>query len=291
MLQGLPDLNQTDPYVWSTTLDWLNTTLTDYGVDGVRLDTTPYVHTEFLQALQETAGMYVVGEVDNGDPTFVSQFQGPLDATLHYPMFFTLRNVFASQQSMNQIQSTLQACASLFKDLDALALFTDNHDNPRFLNERNDHTAYRNALLYTLTAQGIPIIYQGSEQGYSGGNDPACREPMWPSGYNLNNDLATFITQAVALRKKLAVWEYPQVQRYSDDTFYAYTRGTTFVALTNVGNGGAQQTRSITYHPYPNGQRLCNQLASNPSSDCVTVSNGAFQVNLINGEPKLYTPA
>ncbi len=49
-----------------------------------------------------------------------------------------------------------------------------------------------------------------------------------------------------------------QVQRYADDTFYAFTRGTTFVAMTNVGSGGATQQRTITYMDYPDGTRLCN---------------------------------
>jgi alpha-amylase len=55
-------------------------------------------------------------------------------------------------------------------------------------------------------------------------------------------------------------WMAPrtQVQRYADDTFYAFTRGTTFVAMTNVGSGGATQQRTITYMDYPDGTRLCN---------------------------------
>jgi hypothetical protein len=64
--------------------------------------------------------------------------------------------------------------------------------------------------------------------------------------------------QVIAHRKAGALWAQPQVQRYADDTFYAFTRGTTFVATTNVGSNGPTVTRTITYHPYADGTKLCN---------------------------------
>jgi alpha-amylase len=57
-----------------------------------------------------------------------------------------------------------------------------------------------------------------------------------------------------------------QVQRYSDDTFYAFTRGTTFVALTNGGSGSGTLMRNITYHPYKEGTKLCEMYAVHGSS-------------------------
>jgi hypothetical protein len=48
------------------------------------------------------------------------------------------------------------------------------------------------------------------------------------------------------------------VQRYSDDTFYAVTRGNVFVAVTNSGTGGPTQQRTSTYHPYSNNTKLCS---------------------------------
>jgi len=35
------------------------------------------------------------------------------------------------------------------------------------------------ALMFALTAQGIPFYYYGSEQAYAGGNDPGNRESLW----------------------------------------------------------------------------------------------------------------
>ena len=76
-----------------------------------------------------------------------------------------------------------------FKDIDALGVFVDNHDNPRFLhNYSNNKTGLRQATVFALTSRGIPFTYYGTEQYYSGGADPGCRESLWQA-YNTNSDL------------------------------------------------------------------------------------------------------
>lgn len=93
-------------------------------------------------------------------------------------MYFTIKDVFGGQ-SMYGIKNRLQEEASHFKDLDALGIFVDNHDNARFLNSNHDVTMFKGALTFALTAQGIPFYYYGSEQAYGGGNDPQNRESLW----------------------------------------------------------------------------------------------------------------
>ena len=56
------------------------------------------------------------------------------------------------------------------------------------------------------------------------------------------------------------------------------------MALTNIGG---TVSRSVTYHPYADGQVVCNIFYS---TDCVTVSGGILQVSLLNGEAKIYVP-
>lgn len=268
--------------------------LVAWPVQGLRLDTVPYVWPSYWQQFASAAGVYIVGEAFDGRFDFVANYTqangGPLPGMLNYPMFFALRNVFADGQSMTQLQSAFQSLTTNFKDISVLGSFIDNHDNPRFLNVRNDQAAYMNALAYVLLAEGIPIIYYGTEAAFNGGNDPYCREPLWPTGFTANSSaLGTFISALNRYRQSVQLWDAgEQVQRYADNTFYAFSRGDTFVALTNVGAGGAQQTRSITYHPYTNGQQLCNVLST---SDCVTVANGAFSVTLSSGMPKVYEPS
>ena len=60
-----------------------------------------------------------------------------------------------------------------------LGNFVDNHDNARVMgwdgnwDDKKKHYKVINAM--TLTAIGIPIIYYGSEQYFTGGNDPKNR--------------------------------------------------------------------------------------------------------------------
>jgi len=178
----------------------------------------------------------------------------------------------------------VQAYAA-FKHPEYLGTFIDNHDNPRFLSA-GQPTQYLNALTYVLMSTGIPIVYYGTEQDFRGGNDPFCREPLWPTGFNTNTATYRFLTQVIAYRKKAQVWQSPQVQRYSTNNFYAFTRGQVFVGVTNAGSGSSV-SYPITYHPYSDGTKLCNVLASN---DCVTVANKQFQCTLQNGMPKIYAP-
>lgn len=38
-------------------------------------------------------------------------------------------------------------------------------------------------MTFNFMSDGIPIVYYGQEQGFSGIADPWNREPLWPSGY------------------------------------------------------------------------------------------------------------
>jgi len=185
-------------------------------------------------------------------------------------------------------KNTLQQYDASFPDLDLLGTFIDNHDQPRFLNGTSDYKLYQNAITYVLTARGIPIIYYGTEQGFTGGNDPANREILWPTNYSTSNELYYIITTLISFRKEVEIWNNTQIQRYADDQFYAFTRGYYFIALTNGGSGQGQIIRTITYHPYSNGQKLCNLFY--PTEDCIVVANSTFNVYLDDGESKVYYP-
>jgi glycosidase len=56
-----------------------------------------------------------------------------------------------------------------------------------------------NALTLLFVTNGIPIVYYGMEQGFSGGSDPANREALWPSGY-ANTSTVQVITKLNKLR-------------------------------------------------------------------------------------------
>ncbi len=92
------------------------------------------------------------------------------------------------------------------------------------------------------------------------------------------------ISKIHAQRKASQVWNSDQVERYVEDNFYAFSRGEFLVALTNTGN---DKEIKVTYHPFTEGDTVCNIFY--PTSDCQTVSGGV-DVYLKNGESKIYVP-
>ena len=288
-LANLPDLNQDNSYVRSTLIAWVSSLVGAYGFDGFRIDTVPEVHSDFWSEYASAAGAYCVGEVFNGDINYVAPYQNYMDGVLSYPLYFTMLNVFAYKQSMYQIQDLMGPSGSYyskFKNINYLGTFIDNHDNPRFLYYQSSWTLYKNALAMTLYNAGIPIVYYGSEQGYHGGADPANRESLWPN-YNTGSELYKFIATLVKARKTYKISAETQVQRYASDNFYAFSRGSVLVCLTNTG--GSSVSIGITYLPstYTEGTTVCNVL---DTSDCATVSGGKLQVTMTNGLPKVYVP-
>lgn len=60
----------------------------------------------------------------------------------------------------------------------------------------------KNAATFTIMADGIPIVYAGQEQHYSGGEDPANREALWLSGFNTDSELYKLIAKANGARNQ-----------------------------------------------------------------------------------------
>jgi alpha-amylase len=60
----------------------------------------------------------------------------------------------------------------------------------------------KNAAAFTIMADGIPIIYAGQEQHYSGGSDPNNREATWLSNYNTDSELYKLIAKVNAIRNQ-----------------------------------------------------------------------------------------
>ena len=286
-LAGLPDLDQSNSFVSQTLLNWIKEMVSNYSFDGIRIDTVPEVPFDFWVKYARSAGVYCLGECFNGDVPYVAHYESAINGMLNYPMYYTLKDVFPYQKNMNEIQGRLNEEHS-FPDVTMLGNFIDNHDNPRFLSLNKDYTLLINSLVFTIFLEGIPIIYYGTEQGFSGGGDPQNRESMFQN-FNQSHLLYKVISKInkFKLSQGDSVYNAKQIQRYSDDNFYAYTRGLLFVAVSNKGSGG-YSTHTITYHPYSDNTNLRNALNE---TDKVTVNNGKFQVNIWNGQPKLYLPS
>ena len=143
-LADLPDLDQGNSYVRGYLKDWVKGIVQKYGFDGIRIDTIPEVPADFWSEYGEAAGVFQMGECFNGDPAYVGPYQNHLTALFNYPMYYTISDVFGSSKSMYNIRDRYNQESQHFKDIDALGVFVDNHDNPRFLhNHGNNKTGLK----------------------------------------------------------------------------------------------------------------------------------------------------
>jgi len=283
-LSGLPDLDQNNPFVRQTLLDWARDFVATYDIDALRLDTVPHVSKDFWAEFSKAAGVYTIGEVLNFDLPYLASYQGAVDGVLNYALYSTLRYTFQNGGSMSSIQSYYDGAYATWPDITVLGNFVNNHDNPRFLSASGNVAAFKAALAFTIGSVGIPMVYYGDEQGYGGGMDPGNREPLW-TNMNTESEIYGFLATLNNFRKETRFYMYDQVQRYADDNFYAFSRGHYLFAFTNSLD---HQMRTISFHDYPEGTVLCNIFHA---EDCVEVKNGEFPVVLINGEVKVFVPS
>lgn len=122
-----------------------------------------------------------------------------------------------------------------------LGNFLDNHDVKRFLAEQTDVALFHNAIAYTMMAAGIPIIYQGTELHFSGGDDPRNRESMWPDIYETGKRPSAYhlIKTLNALRNQQGaiLFQSKQKHLWTNDDLHVFMRGEVIVVVTNVGQG------------------------------------------------------
>jgi alpha-amylase len=82
---SLPDLRTEDSGVQSTWNSWITNLVSTYSIDGLRVDSAQQVNTDFFPSFQSAAGVYVVGEVFNGDPSYTCPYQNYMSGVLNYP--------------------------------------------------------------------------------------------------------------------------------------------------------------------------------------------------------------
>lgn len=283
MNESLPDLDQNHPFVRQTLIEWAKDFVNTYHIDGLRIDTIPHVSKGFWAEFSEAVGVYTLGEVLNMDLHYLAGYQGSVDAVLNYALYSTLNFAFQDNGTMNSIQQYYRDAYETWPDITTLGNFVNNHDNPRYLSKNSELQGFKSALAFSLSSVGIPIVYYGDEQAFSGGQDPLNREALW-TDMNADSDIYNYLKTLNQFRKSTEFHLHDQIERYVDDNFYAFSRGN---ALFTFTNSLETQTRTITDHPYQEGAQICNIFKPD---DCVEVKDGEIQVTLVNGEVKIFSP-
>ena len=192
----LPDMNTESPavaqYLTQNAVWWIE----EAGLDGLRLDTFPYVGRAFWEGFHaELHALYprltTVGEVFNSDPSITSSFAGGvtrngvdtgLDTPFDFPSYFALRDVFLKDAPITRLADVLRLDA-LYPHPERLVPFLGNHDTTRFMGQPGASIEQlKLAFAVLATMRGMPQIYTGDEIAMQGGEDPDNRRDF-PGGF------------------------------------------------------------------------------------------------------------
>ncbi|KAF7297808.1 Glycoside hydrolase family 13 protein [Mycena kentingensis (nom. inval.)] len=205
-LLPLPDVDTEDQQVQARLNAWIKGLVSEYGADGVRIDTVKHVRKDFWRAFSDSAGVFTLGEVLTDNATYAAGYIGSaVDAVLEYPAWYTLVEAFGSTEgnlsTLINTPSLASLATSTTNSSAVTAAFLENHDQRRFPSISTDAALLRNAMVWPFVGDAIPILYYGQEQGYQGGEDPSNREALWLSGYVTDKELVARVKTLNAVRK------------------------------------------------------------------------------------------
>lgn len=290
----LPDLRTEDAAVQAIFNSWIADLVKNYTIDGLRIDTAKHVNTGFWQTFLQAAGVYAVGEVLNGDPKYVCPYQSYMPGILNYPTYYTVTQAFQSTGgSISNLVNGVNQMKATCADTTLLGSFLENHDQPRFPYYTSDVSLTKNAIAFTLLQDGIPILYQGQEQFFKGGDVPADREPLWTSQYSTSSTFYTFVKQINSLRnwvkqKDTSYLTY-KAQPSSPDSRTIVMRKASVVSVYNNrgANGAGSFTLSSSVSGFTSGQSVMEVLTCKAYS---ADSNGNLAVAVTGGLPQVFYP-
>ncbi len=226
---GLDDLMTENPRVLRGMIDIFGDWIDRFGIDGFRIDTAQHVNPEFwhafVPAMQWRAkqrgianfhifGEVMTGDIDPGRLASHTRVDG-LPSVLDFAFQAAVGGMVAESKPTSDAFRLFRGDA-LYEGGAAMArqlpTFLGNHDVGRigwFIRRANPQALdaellARDVLAHAmlLTLRGVPTIYSGDEQGFTGdGHDQDAREDLFPSkvaSYNDNVLIGTTKTTATA---------------------------------------------------------------------------------------------
>jgi len=246
----LAKLNQRNPAVRDYICDVIRFWVSEFDVDGIRLDAADVLDFEFMKALRRTADevkpdFWLMGEVIHGD---YSRWAN--ENTLHSVTNYALHKALYSGHNDHnyfEIAHTVQRTNGLVPAHIKLYNFVDNHDVERIHTKLMNKAHYRpvHILLYTLP--GIPSVYYGSEFGIDGRKERWSDDSLRPHIElddhldDYRNNPYTLLIAALgkiheAYKQDLVWGDYRQLALTTQQ--YAFARGKLIVAVNNSDGEG-----------------------------------------------------
>ena len=179
---------------------------------------------------------------------------------------------------------------SLFRSLDSLSVFVDNHDVKRLfhmlsIQKEQSKPLALSAFTYLYLSYGIPMFYYGTESLFHGGDDPLNREVFDPFKHVLDATMVKYIRVLNEVRRNEKTFDLEPEWRIVENNFLVFTKGANIlVAMQNGDN--VHVSTFLNRHPFNVGDTLCNVFSD---WDCIKVDeNKRIKISLVEGYPKVY---
>ena len=253
----LVKLNQHNPAVRDYICDVIRFWVSEFDVDGIRLDAADVLDFEYMKALRRTANevkpeFWLMGEVIHGD---YSRWVN--EGTLHSVTNYQLHKALYSGHNDHNYFEIAHTVKRLYEmggnRPEGLKLynFVDNHDVERIYTKLQNkaHFTPVHVLLYTLP--GVPSVYYGSEFGIEGKKERYSDDSIRPALHLADyanaaeeNPCTKLIAALGRIRqhtKELSYGDYKELMLQNRQ--YAFSRsldGKSVIVMVNNDDNGAE---------------------------------------------------
>ena len=294
----LVKLNQRNPAVRDYICDVIRFWVSEFDVDGIRLDAADVLDFDFMKALRQVANevkpdFWLMGEVIHGDYSrWVNE--GTLHSVTNYQLHKALysghndHNFFEIAHTVKRLYEMGGGNSNKFK----LYNFVDNHDVERIYTKLTNkaHFAPVHILLYTLP--GIPSIYYGSEFGIEGRKEKFSDASLRPA-LNLadyqdaveTNSFTALIAALGNIRQQSKALSYGDFKELTlTNRQYAFSRSFEGeCVIVTVNNDDSDFVMTV---PAGNAAGYVGAL----SGEKVSVTNGTICVNVKANSGDIWLP-
>lgn len=292
----LVKLNQKNPAVKDYICDVIRFWVSEFDIDGIRLDAADVMDFEYMKALRNVANevkpdFWLMGEVIHGD---YSRWAN--DGTLHSVTNYMLHKALYSAHNDHnyfEVAHTIKYVNDMVGNNLKLYTFVDNHDVERIYTKLNNKAHFEPVYVMLYTLPGIPSLYYGSEFGIEGRKDRYSDDSLRPAlNYDdykdavQTNPCTKLIATLGKLRqnvKALCYGEYKQLEL--QNTHFAYARILDGKSVITTVNNGDNEV-----HMNVEAMAQSSEYVGALTGRSVSVNNGRIQVSVPANAGEIWIP-
>ena len=290
----LVKLNQKNPAVRDYICDVIRFWVSEFDIDGIRLDAADVLDFDYMKALRGVANevkpdFWLMGEVIHGDYN-----RWVNEGTLHSVTNYQLHKALYSGHNDHNYFEIAHTVKRLY-GMGGIKLynFVDNHDVERIYTKLNNKAHFTPVHILMYTLPGVPSIYYGSEFGIEGKKEAYSDDSLRPA-LNLDdykeavktNPCTGLIAALGKIRQENPALSYGDFNELIlTNRQYAFSRnynGVSVVVAVNNDDNGVDLDLAAG-----NAGQYIGLLSGNKAD----VTNGSIHVNLKGNSGDIFIPA